>query len=94
MAVCQVPLSPHKVWSKAGPALAWVPLVHRNPQIFQQVYKEPTEFEEGKLSLLGEAKSRNPRIEIPNAGPAKFSSTDGFLSLNVFNFTIISPLTQ
>ena len=55
----------------AGPALAWVPWVPGNPQIFQQVYKEPMDFEEGKLSLSGEANIRNPRIEISNVGPAK-----------------------
>ena len=27
------------------------------------------DFEEGNLSLSGEAKIRNPRIEIPNVGP-------------------------
>ena len=44
----------------------WVP---RNPRIFQQVCKEPTKFEIGKLSLSGEAKIRNPRIGIPNVNP-------------------------
>ena len=55
----------------AGLALVWVLWVPGNPRIFQQVYKEPTEFEEGKLFLLGEAKIRNPRIEIPNVDPAQ-----------------------
>ena len=52
-----------------GPALAWVPWVPANPQIFQQVDKEPTKFEDGKLSLLRDAKIRNPQIEIPNEDP-------------------------
>ena len=36
----------------SGPTLAWVPWVPGNPRIFQKVYKEPKEFEEGKIPLI------------------------------------------
>ena len=49
--------------------LAWVPLVPVNPQIFQLVYEELKEDEDGNLALSREDKSGNPRIEIPNDGP-------------------------
>ena len=62
-----------------GPALAWVPWVPGNPRIFQQVYKESMNFEEGELSLSGEAKIRNPRIGIPNVGPVLHKMTFNYL---------------
>ena len=39
------------------------------PRIFQKGYKEPTKFEEGKVSLIGDNQIGNPQNEIPNDDP-------------------------
>ena len=54
----------------AGSALAGVLWVPGNPWIFKYLYKEPTE---GNSSSSGDAKIGNPRIEIPNDGPANMN---------------------